>query len=141
MGDRKRIGSLFCFLTNHVRNRMAIRTQIRTRVDSPLTSQADSSNDLRNDFLLRNLDLSNTMFLRKFAFTNRFLTSATKRCLAEKLLDTRLFDTYVETLLNILLEFGEFSHTRFNKIKLATNRKSLMSLFHLDGFCFIIPGQ
>jgi hypothetical protein len=36
MGDRKRIGSLFCFLTNLARNRMAIRTQIRTRVDSPL---------------------------------------------------------------------------------------------------------
>jgi hypothetical protein len=36
MGDRKRIGSLFCFLTNRARNCMAIRTQIRTRVDSPL---------------------------------------------------------------------------------------------------------
>jgi hypothetical protein len=33
MGDRKRIGSLFGFLTNRARNRMAIRTQIRTRVD------------------------------------------------------------------------------------------------------------
>jgi hypothetical protein len=37
MGDRKRIGSLFCFLTNRARNLMAIRTQIRTRVDGPLT--------------------------------------------------------------------------------------------------------
>jgi hypothetical protein len=36
MGDRKRIRSLFCFLTNHARNRMAIHKQIRTRVDSPL---------------------------------------------------------------------------------------------------------
>jgi hypothetical protein len=36
MGDIKRIGSLFCFLTNRARNRMAIRTQIQTRVDSPL---------------------------------------------------------------------------------------------------------
>jgi hypothetical protein len=35
MGDRKRIGSLFCFLTNRALNRMAIRTQIRKRVDSP----------------------------------------------------------------------------------------------------------
>jgi hypothetical protein len=39
MGDRKRIGSLFCFLTNRARNRMAICMQIRTRVDSPLTRQ------------------------------------------------------------------------------------------------------
>jgi hypothetical protein len=36
MGERKRIGSLFCFLTNRARNRMAIRTEIRTRVDSPI---------------------------------------------------------------------------------------------------------
>jgi hypothetical protein len=36
MGDRKRIRSLFCFLTNRARNRMAIRMQIRTLVDSPL---------------------------------------------------------------------------------------------------------
>jgi hypothetical protein len=35
-GDRKIIGSPFCFLTNRARNRMAIPTQIRTRVDSPL---------------------------------------------------------------------------------------------------------
>jgi hypothetical protein len=37
MGDRKKIGSLFCFLTNRARNRMANRTRIRTRVDSPLS--------------------------------------------------------------------------------------------------------
>jgi hypothetical protein len=36
MGDKKRIGTLFYFLTNRARNRMAIRMQIRTRVDSPL---------------------------------------------------------------------------------------------------------
>jgi hypothetical protein len=36
MGNRKRIGSLFCLRTNRTRNRMAIRTQIRTRVDGPL---------------------------------------------------------------------------------------------------------
>jgi hypothetical protein len=36
MGDRKRIGSLFCLPTNLARNRTAIRKAIRTRVDSPL---------------------------------------------------------------------------------------------------------
>jgi hypothetical protein len=36
MGDRKRIGSLFCLPTNRARNRTAIRTHIRTRVDGPL---------------------------------------------------------------------------------------------------------
>jgi hypothetical protein len=36
MGDRKRIGSLFCLPTNRARNRMAIRTEIWTRVDGPL---------------------------------------------------------------------------------------------------------
>jgi hypothetical protein len=36
LGDRKRIGSLFCLHTNRARNRMAIRTEIRTRVDRPL---------------------------------------------------------------------------------------------------------
>jgi hypothetical protein len=40
MGDRKRIGSLFCFRTNRARNRMVIHTQIRTRVDSPLPGTA-----------------------------------------------------------------------------------------------------
>jgi hypothetical protein len=35
MGDRKRIGSLFCLRTNRAGNRMAIRTEIRTRVDGP----------------------------------------------------------------------------------------------------------
>jgi hypothetical protein len=35
MGDRKRIRSLFCFLTHRAMNRMAIRTQIRTLVDGP----------------------------------------------------------------------------------------------------------
>jgi hypothetical protein len=38
MGDRKRIGSLFCLRTNLARNHTAIRTQIRTRVDGPLGS-------------------------------------------------------------------------------------------------------
>jgi hypothetical protein len=37
-----------------------------------------------------------------------FLNKATKRCLEEKLLHTRLFDTGLETLLKTLLEFGEF---------------------------------
>jgi hypothetical protein len=32
MGDRKRIGSLFCLRTNRARNRTAILTRIRTRV-------------------------------------------------------------------------------------------------------------
>jgi hypothetical protein len=36
IGDRKRIGSLFCLHTNRARNRTAIRTQIRTRVDGSL---------------------------------------------------------------------------------------------------------
>jgi hypothetical protein len=36
MGDRKIIGSLFCFLTNRAWNRMVIRMQIRTCVGSPL---------------------------------------------------------------------------------------------------------
>jgi hypothetical protein len=36
MGDRKRIGSLFCLHTNRARNRMVICTEIRTRVDGPL---------------------------------------------------------------------------------------------------------
>jgi hypothetical protein len=35
MGDRKKIGSLFCFCTNRARNRMTIRTEIPTRVDGP----------------------------------------------------------------------------------------------------------
>jgi hypothetical protein len=36
MGDRKRIGSLFCLGTNCAQNRTAIRTQILTHVDGPL---------------------------------------------------------------------------------------------------------
>jgi hypothetical protein len=36
MGNRKRIGSLFCLRTNRARNRTAIRTQIRTPVRRPL---------------------------------------------------------------------------------------------------------
>jgi hypothetical protein len=43
MGNRKRIGSLFCLSTNLARNRTAIRTQIRTRVDGPLRESADIS--------------------------------------------------------------------------------------------------
>jgi hypothetical protein len=43
MGDRKRIGSLFCFLTNRAPNRMVIRTQIQTRVDIPLSKSANNN--------------------------------------------------------------------------------------------------
>jgi hypothetical protein len=49
MGDRKRIGSLFCFLTNRARYRMAIRTQIRTRVDIPLRLFNTDANEVRVD--------------------------------------------------------------------------------------------
>jgi hypothetical protein len=50
MGDRKRIGSLLCFLTNRARNRMAIHTQIRTRVDSPL-AMIDECQLLKKQFV------------------------------------------------------------------------------------------
>jgi hypothetical protein len=58
MGNRKRIGSYFCFCTNLARNRTAIRTQIRTRVDSPFPGPNMRPILVSTDTTLHKRDLS-----------------------------------------------------------------------------------
>jgi hypothetical protein len=66
------------------------------------------SNELRNDFPAARPRSKQRNSCFESWYSSIVAYQATKRCLAEKLLHTGLFDTYLETLLKTLLEFGEF---------------------------------